>query len=218
MKILSSLCLAVAIACQAAGYYGMYSMGRLGSAWVYLNFFTLDPILFLAVVALVGICLVSLFRRSDTVWSAAMLCGFIASMGLQLYVLPHPRSLVIYGLRNHVMQVCAPDDLRHFARDIHRDIPGITLSNGAADSLSENQAAAYRKLRETYPFLQWDLGPTGGPTIYERGDAINIDWGGPAVGHWGFSVTFDGAKNGSDKGPRAEILRVSDDIYFYHGE
>lgn len=218
MKILSSLCLLLAVACQAAGYYGMYSMGWLGSAWRYLNFFTLDPVLFLAVVALVGICLVSLFQRNQTVWSAAMLGGFVASMCVQLYVLPHPVRLVIYGLRNHVMQECSLDELRRFAREIHRDIPGVTVAHGAASYLAENQAAAYRKLQETYPFLNWDLDPGDGPSVYERGDRINVDWGGPAAGHWGFSVTFDGEKNESDKGPHAEILRMSDDIYFYRGD
>jgi hypothetical protein len=69
MKLLSSICLALAVACQTASYFGMYSLGGLGNAWRYFNFFTLDPILFMAVVALVVVCAVSLFLRSNTAGS-----------------------------------------------------------------------------------------------------------------------------------------------------
>jgi len=196
----------------------MYSLGGLGNAWRYFNFFTLDPILFMAVVALVVVCAVSLFLRSNTAWCGAMLCGFVVSLCLQLYVLPPPVHMIIYGARDHVLQVASPDDLRRFARDFHQAIPYTAVSHGAVGSLDDEQAASYHRLQAAYPFMKWALEPGEGPSIYERDDRMNVEWGGPAEGHWGFSVTLDGKKNESDKGPRAEILRVSDDIFFYRVE
>jgi hypothetical protein len=218
MKIFSTLCLLLAVACQAAGYYGMYSVGWLGNAWRYLNFFTLDPILFMAVVALTGAYFVSLFLRSSTTWCASMLCTFIVALCLQLYVLPPPVRMVMYGLRDHVLQVSSVEDLRHFARDFHQAIPYLAISHGAVESLDENQAAAYRRLQGTYSFMKWSLDPGEGPSIFERNGRMNVEWGGSTAGHWGFSITIDGARNESDKGVRAEILRVSDDIFFYRVE
>ena len=218
MKILSSLCLVLAVACQAAGYFGMYSLGWLGSAWRYLNFFTLDPFLFLAVAALVVVYAVSLLVRSHTVWCGAMLGGFVVSLCLQLYVLPPPVDMILYGVRDHVLQVSSLDEMRQFARDFHREIPYMAIIRGVVESLDDEQASAYHKLQRTYPFMKWSLEPGEGPSIYERDDRMNVEWGGPAEGHWGFSITLDGKKNESDKGPRAEILRVSDDIFFYRVE
>jgi len=218
MKILSFFCLLLAVACQAAGYFGMYSLGWVGNAWRSLNFFTLDPILFLAVAALIGIYFVSLFLRSHTTWCGAMLCAFVVSLCLQLYVLPAPVHLIIYGIRAHVLQASSLDDLRRFARDFHQAIPYMAVPHGAVESLDDTQVSAYRRMQGTYPFMKWSLEPGEGPSIYERDDRMNVEWGGPAEGHWGFSVTLDGKKNESDKGPRAEILRVSDDIFFYRVE
>jgi hypothetical protein len=218
MKLLSSLCLLVAVACQAASYYGMYSLGWLGSAWRYLNFFTLDPVLFLSVVGLVGATIASLVLRSHIAWCVTMLAAFFVSLCVQLYVLPPPVRMVIYGVRNHVLQVSSPDDLRRFARDFHEAIPYQAIAHGSVESLSDNQAAAYRKMQESYPFMKWTLDAGDGPSIFERDSRVNVEWGGSTAGHWGFSITVDGAQNRPNKGPRSEILPVSDDIYFYRAE
>ena len=73
-------------------------------------------------------------------------------------------------------------------------------------------------MQQTYPFMNWSLEAGEGPSIFERNNRMNVEWGGHTAGHWGFSVTLDGSKNESDKGVRAEILPVSDDIFFYRDE
>jgi hypothetical protein len=220
MKILSSLCLLLIIVCQIGSYPFAYSMGWLGrSMWEFFNPFITGPLILVSFLVLVITWIASLWAPKTRLWTTTMFLGFLVLAGLDWYrVLPPPGSAVVYGIRNHVMQACTLDDLRHFTHDVHRDIPNIDVFHGDASALVGDRAEAYRKLQGHYPFLNWGLGQGDGPLIQERDGALNVEWGGALPGHWGFSVTVDGGKNESETDSDTQVLRMSDDIYFYHGD
>lgn len=215
MKSLSTLCLLIAVASLAAGSYGMYSLGGLGDIWRYFNSFYLGPVIFLAVVVMVACSIISLFQRGGRGWCAAMLSLFFIALAVQLYAMPSPNAMIVRGIHDRVLRANPPDELRHFARDFHQAIPYLAINRGMTQALDEKQSVAYAKMKLAYPFMTWSLEPGEGPSIYERDNRINVEWGGAAAGKWGFSVTLDGTKNESDKGPAAELLPISDDIFFY---
>jgi hypothetical protein len=108
------------------------------------------------------------------------------------------------------------DDLRGFARQFNENLSGTGINHGESSVLLGQQAVVYQKLTGTYPFLAWGLSRSDGPSINDWGKTVDVDWGGPMAGHWGFSVSVDGGK--IDPDPDMRILRMSDDIYFYHGD
>ncbi|HEV3272629.1 MAG TPA: hypothetical protein VGZ93_10655 [Candidatus Methylacidiphilales bacterium] len=220
MKSLSSICLAAVIVCLIGSYLSFYSMGSLEhSMWEFFDPFITGPIIIISFLVLVVTWIVSLCLRKHMLWTTGMLVGFIALAGLYWYgVLPPPGCTVVYGIRNHVMKVCTLDDLRRFARSVHQDVPGIDVFDGDTSSLSKDRAVAYQKLQKAYPFLNWGIGLHPDGTVWEKDGAVIVEWGGALPGHWGFSVTVDGRKNDPDPDPDARILRMSDDIFFYHGD
>ncbi len=179
MKLFSTICLLLAVACQAGQYYGAYSEGAL------------------------------------RVWCTTMLVLFIASLTIQLYVLPPPRDLIVLGLRDRLLKVCPPDDLRRFARQVRTDLPLIGLSHGILPDLKPDEAAKYQKLVDTYPFMKWGLEQGDGPSLYDLDGKIEVNWGGPADGHWGFTVAADGQKLPPDREAAVQIIRLADDLYFF---
>jgi len=142
----------------------------------------------------------------------------MAWIALQVYVLPRPDSLVIYGIRDHVMKVCTLEELRQFASQVHQNLPNTGIEHGDSSALIGQQAVAYQKLKETYPFLKWGLNIWDGPSVHDWGNTVGVEWGGPWLGHRGFCVSINGQKNDPDYNPKPRILRMSNDIYFYHGE
>jgi hypothetical protein len=71
-----------------------------------------------------------------------------------------------------------------------------------------------------YPFMHWlDNGDQlRGPSLLNYGEegTVDFEWGFENRGHWGCSISVDGAKNDTIPFPHANILRASDDIYFYY--
>jgi hypothetical protein len=158
------------------------------------------------------------FRAKEQLWTTGMILGAAASIAVQSYLLPPPGSFIIYGIRDHVMRDYTLDDLRRFAQDMHQETPNFNISHGNTSGLSPNQRAAFQKLAGKYSFLKWGIAKGDGPTIEGSDDSVYMEWGGPLYGHWGFSVGLLNGRNDPQPDPDLRILRVSDDIYFYHGE
>ena len=216
MKIVSSLSLLFIIANQVGSYGCFYFMGRLeGSFWEFFNPFITAPSDLILLLILGVVWIVSLCIRKNRLWTTVTLLSGIAVIAL-LFVLPAPGSLVVYGIRNRVMEQFSIDDLRHFARDVHEKRPNIDITEN--DPSIKEQGADYDKLEQQYSFMKWGIGGKGNPYIIDRDGLLTVEWGGALPGHWGFSVRMDGGKNSPDPEPLTHVLRASEDIYFYHGE
>ena len=220
LKGLSLAGLLVLIGFYLAEYLGFYSMGWVdGSFQLYVNPFTEIPVLVVCLPLLLGTWSASFVLGRNRLWTTAMVASLAGFIGLK-FVLPPSGCTTVYGNRDHVMKVATLEDLRHFTRDVHRDIPDINVFHGDFSGLSGKQAEVYRKLQDAYPFMKWSLGGRGrdGPSVYERDGVLNVDWGGALPGHWGFSVAVDGGENVPYPDPDTRSLLMSNDIYFYHGD
>ena len=223
MKLISLVCLVLVLVWQLARYPLFYWQGYdvNSNCLAYdLCIALFSPILFL--VALLTL-LASLIRKKHRLWTTCTVLALVGFVALDLKVLPRRAPLVIYGLRDRMLRDYSLDDLRHFARDFHQNLPNVGINHGDISALSENQKKGYSELQEKYPFMKWEIGGRNGagPSIVEYGNGIlYFDWGGPMAGHWGFSVSINGQKN--DPAARADpgsfILPQSKDIYFYIGD
>jgi len=191
-------------------------MGRLeGSIWDFFNPFITAPsdLIFMLILGVIWVA--SLFARKNRTWTTVMLLSSIAVIS-SMFVLPPPGSLVVYGIRSRIMEHFSIDDLRHFARNVHEKRPNIDITEN--DSSIRKQGADYEMLEQQYPFMKWGVGGEGNPYITDRDGLLTVEWGGALPGHWGFSIRIDGRKNDPNPDPHTHVLRMSDDIYFYHGE
>jgi len=217
MKILSSICFAAIIIFQLRNYLWFYMMGRFErSIWA------CNPILVLTVIGLsllilLGTWVVSLFLRKNRLWTTVVFLCAIAFTG-PLWMLLPPGSLVVYGLRNHIMELWTLDDLRRFTHEVEQEMPGIIVHENESDYVIKRRGDAYDKLREKYSFMKWGIGGKGNPNISERDDALNVMWGGALFGSLGFSISIWGKRIDPHPDPETKVLRMSDDIYFYYGE
>jgi hypothetical protein len=220
MKLTSLIALVLVVICLMTDYvlnywYGYYEVSLRPIVWsviLELTEFILFPIILFPVLLI--ICIISLFKKKHRLWTTAMLVGFLALMGLILErAIPHPRILVMYGMRERIMRDYSLDDLRHLARDVDQ-LPHSPNDPPGRDKGFMSEELDKTGLKGKYPFLSW--GKTHsfeGPSyIAETDGVVDVRWGGIPSGHWGFSVSVNGKR--AEPEPGTKILRVSDDIFF----
>jgi len=234
MKTSSIVCLALAGFLVVFNHLSNYWLGYSESK---MAFAATDPILGLLVEIGLFACLFclvmfSLSRKPRSWLPLGSLFAFwpivILTFVLTKTCFGLPGSLIAHGLRDRVMHDYTLEDLRHFARDVSQGISfksstgfGKWINHGDTSELTETEKRLYAQLKEKYSFLHWmdNEKGSGGPSILNQGDdgIVNFEWGGP-LGHWGCSVSINGAKNEPVPDPDTTIFRVSDDIYFYSGD
>ena len=218
-KILAMACIIILVVWDGLLYLGFYSMGWLGGFWEFANPFTSNVIEPPALLLLVALWLSSLFSKKLRLWMTGAFALAVGIIVIEFTCLPPPGITTVYGIRDHVMKVATLDDLRAFARSI--DENQIELSENEEPVISTAQMGAYKALEERYPFLNWGFGPHGHPChpyVRDSDNAVDVSWGGALPGHWGFSISVDGSKNEPTPDPDMRVIRMSDDIYFYHGD
>ena len=102
--------------------------------------------------------------------------------------------------------------MREFARELS-SIGEDTILSGprrTTNSLSKEQREQWADLACRYPFLNW---VHGAGVVLVRGGIVELTWGSPLTGHWGFQVSSDGKVKDAEE-DRCVALRVSDDIQF----
>ena len=164
--------------------------------------------------------------KKGRLWSYIGLLGFWpVVIGTFFVVQTFAKSggeLIAQGLRDRVMHELSLDDLRRFAKEVHQarllhdqDL----VSQADTTGLDPEQRYALGQLVTKYPFMHWlfDDDQWYGAALLDHGQdgVVDFQWGGGNRGHWGCSISIDGAKNEPLTGPPPKILRVSDDIYFF---
>jgi len=160
-------------------------------------------------------------------WSYVGLLGFWPLVILTFYLvqaLAKPAGdLIAQGLRDRVTRDVPLDDLRHFAKEVNDAgfLKEEDLVNPLDISpLTKQQKDLFAGLVAKYPFMHWldDGQQLRGPSLLNCGhdEVVDFEWTVENRGHWGCSISIDGAKNEINSFPDAIILRASDDIYFYY--
>lgn len=169
---------------------------------------------------------ISDLAKKGRLWSVIGLAGFwpvvIVTFLIVGRVAPARDDLVVRGLRDRVMRDFKPEELHRFARDV--DASGLLVdqdlvNEGDTSGFTAAQRTALQRLDKAYAFMHWlnDGDQWHGPSItnYAQPGVVDFEWGGGQRGRWGCSVSIDGKRNDPPPDPPANILRVSDDIYFY---
>jgi hypothetical protein len=217
MKALSFTSLALALVYAASEYAGFYYYGALhvSAAFALLDLFmplfvtlVLFPILVISFV-------ISLARRRDRIWTCAMLMGFLCTAILVRTNVLRPEHMQVYGIHDRVMKAFTLDDLRQFAKNVHQEIPDIMILHDDGASLNAERVATYRKLQHSFPFLTWGVGSERSAIVQDQDGVITVQWGSPLMGHFGLSVSIDNTKKDLDPIDARDVIRASDDIYFF---
>jgi hypothetical protein len=170
---------------------------------------------------------VSDLAKKGRLWSVIGLAGFwpvvLATYLLLNLIAPSDGKLIAMGLRDRVMGELKPVDLHQFANDVTaaKLLDNEDLINEADTSdLTKEQRLLLFDLDQKYAFMHWlnDGDEWHGPSItnYAQTGVIDFEWGGGSRGRWGCSISVDGGKNEPPSEIPGEIVRVSDDIYFYY--
>jgi hypothetical protein len=165
--------------------------------------------------------------RKQRLWSYVGLLGFWPLVILTFYLVQTfakpAGELIAQGLRDRVMRDVTLDELRHFAKEVN-DAGFLKVEDLVnpldISPLTSQQRDGFAKLGAKYPFMHWldDGDQLRGPSLLNCGqdDVVEFEWAVKNRGHWGCSISIDGAKSETIPFPDAKILRVSDDIYFYY--
>jgi hypothetical protein len=219
MKLTSLIALILAVICLMWEYvlnywYGYHEESLSPIVW---NSICLLVELFILLPTLLIIWIVSLLRRKYRFWATATLVGFLALIGLRLgHIIPSPRILIMYGMRNRIIRDYSLDDLRRLAHDVDQLAPPQNAPLGQ-NKVFMREDVDKTQLKQKYPFLTWGRAHSfNGPSaIAEEHGVVTVWWGGELSGHWGFGVAVNGGRAKPD--PYSRILRVSNDIFFFVG-
>jgi hypothetical protein len=169
---------------------------------------------------------ISDLRKKGRLWSVVGLAGFwpvvLVTYFLVHVAMPSGGKLIAMGLRDRVLRDFQPADLHFFANDVAaaQFLVNEDLVNEADMSdLTREQRGLMLDLDKRYDFMHWlnDGDQWHGPSItnYAQPGVVDFEWGGGKRGRWGCSISIDGGKNEPPAEIPGEIVRASDDIYFY---
>ncbi|MDI6450714.1 hypothetical protein [Anaerobaca lacustris] len=169
---------------------------------------------FVAGVFLLGAVVRSLIARRDRRWTLGVLAVVIAATGAFRLAAPHSPGY-LHGLRDRFVSKVGYARMRQFAEEVSRHHPlvdseGILIRPDRLKAGSPEQIEQWNDLVSRYPFLNWNFA-TG--TVIAREGLVELTWGSPLVGHWGFQVATTGEVTDLDP-DRAWFLRVAEDIQF----
>jgi hypothetical protein len=195
------------------GYLISYKLGYQEESYAPLIYpVILELLAIIVFLALLTTWMYSLYRQKYRWWMTGIMAGIMAIAGVEM-ILPSHGLMIAYGLRDRLAHDYELGDLRRFAREID-NIPRLS-GEGVEDTwVFDRKRLAENGLNVKYTFLNWVKGPSSeGPTfVNERDGTVNVRWGGPLEGHWGFSVNVKGEKLNVPSSPGTTFLPMSDDI------
>lgn len=171
---------------------------------------------FFAAVCLLGVVIRSLVVGRDRRWTVGVLAVVIAATGAYRLASPHLPGY-LEGLRNRFVSKVGYDQMRQFAAEVSEPnalaMPqGVLVGADRVDAPSSEQTDPWDDLASRYPFLDWN---GGAGAIIARNGVVELTWGSPLVGHWGFQVTPGGEVTDLDPDD-GWFLRVARDIQFVY--
>ncbi len=169
---------------------------------------------FVATVYLLGAVVRSLIARRDRRWTLAVLAVVVAATGAFWFGARHLPGF-LHGLRDRFVSKVGYDQMRQFAEEISQNHPlvnveGILIRPDRLKSVTTEQTEQWNDLVSRYPFLTWNDGPGH---VIARGGLVELTWGSPLVGHWGFQVAPGGEVTDLDP-DEGWFLRVARDLQF----
>ena len=215
-KLISLACLLLLAVLLIHNHHALYWIGYLETSRAFAE---RDPLIGLLCASalflvLLVLLLISLIRKKERIWILFVILLYWPIFFLAFKFPSFSDPGEVYGLRDRILKEYNLDDLRHFAHDYTQTAVGLSVIDGSVDiRFTPEQTAAFDKLKEKYPFLNWGISK---PSIFQKNGTTNLDWQGPLNGHWGFSVTLNGRKNNPPNDPEFTILPASNDIYFYY--
>ncbi len=173
-----------------------------------------DVIGFVAAVFLLGAVVRSLIARRDRRWTLGVLVVVVAATGAFCFGARHLPGF-LHGLRDRFVSKVGYARMRQFAEEVSHNHPlvdseGILIRPDRRKPASIEQTEQWNDLVSRYPFLTWNFA-TG--TVIAREGLVELTWGSPLVGHWGFQVATTGEVTDLDP-DRAWFLRAAEDIQF----
>jgi hypothetical protein len=219
-NIISVKILAAVVLFQIARYILDYYLGYSEKSYtpIFIESF-LFALNFLLLLVFTIIWLASIVKGKNNTWtSTTWVLLLILVLPEPLHLIPPPADMIIYGMRERLLRDYNEETLRSLARDFNR-LP-VLPDNPTSRKIYLNRNLAQTDLPSKYSFLGWISRPgSSGPAyISERNDIVDVRWGGPLTGHWGFSVAVYGAKIDPPTGSSTKSIRISDDIYLITGE
>jgi len=175
-----------------------------------------DVIGFVASVCLLGAVGHSLAVRRRRRWTLGALAVVIAATGAFRLIAPHLPGY-LHGLRDRFVSEVGYARMRHFAEEVSQNHPlvgfnGILIRPERLASASAEQRQQWNDLVSRYPFLNWNY---GAGSVIARGGLVELTWGSPLVGHWGFQVAPGGEVTDLDP-DEGWFLRVAQDLQFVY--
>jgi hypothetical protein len=173
---------------------------------------------FVAVLILLAKAVLSLVKRRDRCWTFGALAVSIAAIAACRGVasrLPGFHE----GLRDRFVAQVGYPKMREFAKEVSAGSPltnsdGVFRRSGQHKPLSAEEQKAWNDLVARYPFLAWNDASGG---VVAGGGIVELTWGSPLTGHWGFQVCPGGAvKELTDAEDRGASLKVAEDIQFVY--
>ncbi len=172
---------------------------------------------FFAVAILVTSAITSLRVRRDRAWTIGALAIVVVATSVFLLSAPHLPGF-LHGLRDRFVTQVGYPKMREFARELSQpgapvDSEGILRKPGRGSTpTSKERQRQWNDLLARYPFLEWRFGAN---TVIVRGGLVELTWGGPLTGHWGFQVAPNGTVGAIDE-DEGRVLKVADDIQFVY--
>jgi len=217
MKIASITCVVVLFVCLASLPVIDYAGGRTCRPFsVFLFPAEIVPfgIGFVAVLILLAKAVLSLVKRRDRCWMLGALVVSIAAIATYRGVanrLPGFHE----GLRDRFVAHVGYPKMREFAKEVSRLVDsGVVIRNPGQDKpLSDEEQKVWGDLVSRYPFLAWNDASGG---MFARGGIVELTWGSPLTGHWGFQVSPEGTVKALVEEDRAFSLKAADDVQFVY--
>ncbi|HRS10556.1 MAG TPA: hypothetical protein P5242_05785 [Sedimentisphaerales bacterium] len=121
----------------------------------------------------------------------------------------------LHGLRDRFVSKIGYARMSHFAKEVSQNHPlvnteGILIQPEERKTASPEQIEQWNDLVSRYPFLNWNH---GAGHVMARGGLVQLTWGSPLVGHWGFQVAPGGEVANLDP-DEGWFLRVAKDLQF----
>jgi hypothetical protein len=175
-----------------------------------------DAIGFVAGICLLGAVVRSLIARRDRRWTLGALAVVVAATGAYRLAAPHLPGY-LEGLRDRFVSKVGYAQMRQFAEEVSQNHPlvnaeGILIRPDRLKAASAEQTEQWNDLVSRYPFLTWN---DGAGAVIARDGRVEMTWGSPLTGHWGFQVAPAGEVTDLDA-HRGWFLRVAKDIQFVY--
>lgn len=163
-------------------------------------------------VTLLIVVVQSFLQRRQRKWTVAALGVTIMATAAYVYWADGLPGF-LEGLRDRFVAKVGYDKMREFGRELGQTGRGDVIQNPRwSDRQSQELQKRWDDLVSRCPFLAWTH---GAGNVIVRGGVVELIWGSPLTGHWGFQVAPQGKVKPIEE-DRGRVLTVCDDIQFVY--